>query len=69
METLIKNAKKEIISSNEEFSYVADDLEIAAGIWHGYLTAQQRLEIMKKHNITKSVKDAYKAVAKIMNDK
>lgn len=67
METLIKNAKKEIISSNEEFCYVADDLEIAAGIWHGYLTAQQRLEIMKKYNITKSIKDAYKAVAKIMN--
>lgn len=66
MKILIQNAKNEIVNSNNEFGYVAGDLEIAAGIWHGYLTAQQRLEIMKTNNITKSVKDAYKVVAEMM---
>lgn len=66
MKTLIQNAKNEIVNSNKEFGYVAGDLEIAAGIWHGYLTVQQRLEIMKTNNITKSVKDAYKAIVGMM---
>lgn len=66
MKTLIQNAKNEIVNTNNEFGYVAGDLEIAAEIWHGYLTAQQRLEIMKSNNITKSVKDAYKAVVEMM---
>lgn len=66
MKNLIQNAKNEIVNSNNEFGYVAGDLEIAAGIWHGYLTVEQRLEIMKTNNITKSVKDAYKAIVEMM---
>lgn len=66
MNNLIQNAKNEIVKFNSEFGFVAGDLEIAADIWHGYLTVQQRLEIMKKYNITKSVKDAYKAIAEMM---
>ena len=66
MKTLIQNAKNEIVKSNNEFGYVAGDLEIAAEIWHGYLSVEQRLEIMKTNNITKSVKDAYKEILEMM---
>lgn len=66
MNNLIQNAKNEIVNFNNEFGYVAGDLEIAAEIWHGHLSVEQRLEIMKANNITKSVKDAYKAIAEMM---
>ncbi|MFA1583745.1 hypothetical protein [Proteus mirabilis] len=66
MNNLIQNAKNEIVNTNNEFGYVAGDLEIAAEIWHGYLSVEQRLEIMRANNITKSVKDAYKAIAEMM---
>lgn len=66
MNNLIQNAKNEIVNFNNEFGYVADDLEIAAEIWHGHLSVEQRLEIMKANNITKSVKDAYKAISEMM---
>lgn len=66
MKTLIQNTKNEIVNFNNEFGYVAGNLEIAAEIWHGYLSVEQRLEIMKANNITKSVKDAYKAIAEMM---
>ncbi|QXO10333.1 hypothetical protein [Proteus phage vB_PmiM_ZX7] len=66
MNNLIQSAKNEVVKTNNKFGYVAGDLEIAADIWHGYLTVEQRLEIMKNNNITKSVKDAYKAVADMM---
>lgn len=65
LKELIKNAKKEIIKNNKEFEYVAGDLEIAAQVWHGYLTPSQRLEIMKENNISKSVNDCYKAIARM----
>lgn len=66
MKDLIKKAKLEIIKTNEDFDYIAGDLEIASNIWHSYLSPQQRLEIMRDFGIKKSVKDAYKAVAEIM---
>lgn len=66
MNNVIQSAKNEIVNFNNEFGYVAGDLEIAADIWHGHLTAEQRLEIMKNNNITKSVKDAYKAIVEMM---
>lgn len=65
LKELIKNAKKEIVENNKEFDYVAGDLEVAASVWHSYLTPQQRLEIMKENNISKSVNDCYKAIARI----
>lgn len=66
MKTLIQNAKNEIVNFNSKFGYAAGNLEIAAEIWHGHLSVEQRLEIMKANNITKSVKDAYKAIAGMM---
>ncbi|QDU35638.1 hypothetical protein [Proteus phage vB_PmiP_RS10pmA] len=62
LKELIKNAKKEIVKNNKEFEYTAGDLEIAAQVWHGYLTPLQRASIMKQHGITKSINDCYRAI-------
>ena len=48
MNTLIQTvemAAQQIKTENKSFGYVAEDKEIAAQVWHSYLTPMQRHEV------------------------
>ena len=69
MTTLIQTVKmavQQIKSENESFGYAAEAREIAAQVWHGYLTPMQRHEIATINNIKgsdlKAARACYNAV-------
>jgi len=61
---LIKNAAAQVNAENAEFGYNASKGEVAAQVWHSYLTPMQRYELAKgvKGSNVKAVRECYAKV-------